>query len=126
MRADSERVVKEEGALDERDRVTRAVKLAIQRSGLTQTEIERRIGAGKGNLTSILKPGKNLSLAHLFKILSAIERPAADFFAELYGLVSKGTELDALEREYHASSKEGLADFVDRRVRKILREERKS
>lgn len=103
-------------------RVSTALKEAVRRAGFSLQAVDQKAGWSVGYLSQLLRGNVDLKVWQLFTVLGVIGKPPAEFFAEIYDLVGKSSEIDDLEREYHEGSRKGLVEFVDGRVMKILRD----
>jgi transcriptional regulator with XRE-family HTH domain len=62
------------------DRILTLLKRAIRSSGLSQKEVDRRIGVQPGYLSQVMIGRLDLKLKHLLRVLEAIEIDPTAFF----------------------------------------------
>jgi transcriptional regulator with XRE-family HTH domain len=67
-------------------RIRSHLRKALRKKGLTQREVERRLGLARGRLSRLLGGHARLSLRQALEILAAAGVAAEQFFAEVYGL----------------------------------------
>jgi transcriptional regulator with XRE-family HTH domain len=65
-------------------RVAEALREAIRRKKISQRQVERVLGQGKGYLSQLLGGTVDLKLKHLFAVLAVIGVEPDAFFLELY------------------------------------------
>jgi transcriptional regulator with XRE-family HTH domain len=95
-------------------RVAALLRRTIAASGLSQRQLERRLGWGEGYLSQLLTGKVDLKLRHFFEIAATLDLDSGDLLAELYGF-SEGSGPQVARQE--------LRELVGEWVRELLAEQ---
>lgn len=121
-------------AQEDVQRVLALFKRAIRSSGLSQKEVDRRIGVQPGYLSQVMIGRLDLKLKHLLRGLEAIDVDPVGFFALAFRgdrtMAPKGSDLlklmPASELETQEAARVDLSDDrLERLVARALAEELK-
>lgn len=72
--------------LQEDLRIRTTLRAVLRKRGLSQRQVERRLGLAYGRLGRLLGGHAKLSLRQALEILAAADLSAEEFFSEVYGL----------------------------------------
>jgi lambda repressor-like predicted transcriptional regulator len=76
--------------------VRQSLAAAVERSGLSRREIDRRAGWTENYLSQVLRDAADLKVAHVVAVLRAIGVSPAEFFVKIYMVVDGPTDEELL------------------------------
>lgn len=97
-------------------RLSEALREAIRQAKISQRQVERTLGQGKGYLSQLLGGTVDLKLKHLFAVLAVLRIEPADFFLKLYGRSDPGRtrevwqEIEELKRRVARLEHEAVSE----------------
>src|SRR5437660_519096 len=89
----------EEKSEEEVQRVAEALREAIRRRKVSQRQIERVLGQGKGYLSQLLGGNVDFKLKHVFAVLEVLGLAADEFFLGIYGRSDSVTVKSRAQRD---------------------------
>lgn len=107
--------VEAENAIAERvRRFSRRLQRRIRAGGLSQREVERRLGWNSGYVSQLLRGNQDLKIKHALAILDTVGEGLGTFVADL-AVADRGEGLDLLPTstgDSEASSSAGMEDLL--------------